>query len=523
MEGSPNKAFEETHRKVSYGSTTSMDQSQQRRSQLMAVSIRGYVCIGTLFLINLLNYMDRYTLSAVLTQVQSFFGIDDAQGGLLQTVFIVFYMVFAPLCGFLGDRYNRKWIMTVGITVWVAAVIASSFVPRQHFIIFLLLRGVVGIGEASYVIIAPTIISDMFSKTVRSRVLMFFYFAIPLGSGLGYIVGSYVATAFGAWYWGLRVTPVIGFFCLLLIVFVVEEPERGAADRADGAKAATEQKQTSYFTDIKEICKVKSYMTSTIGYISIVFATGTLSWWAPTAIEHAAAAREFKNSTSELSSSEKNHVSLVFGGITVAGGILGVLIGAIWAEWWKRGKYFFSGIQTFRADALVCGIGSICAMPFLFSGFYMVKLEPGLSWVLFFFCVTFLCLNWSVNVDMLMYIVTPKRRSVANSWQILMSHLFGDASGPYIIGLLSDAIRGKDDTPSAHYDSLVYAFYIPNAVLIIGFVFYMIAAKTVVEDKAKVDAALGLNDTNAKYVKKNEVNFYNGKESGLDNGTFQSD
>lgn len=67
----------------------------------------------------------------VLTDIQRYFRINDAQGGLLQTMFIVFYMIFAPLCGFLGDRYNRKWIMTVGIAIWVLAVFASSFVPAN--------------------------------------------------------------------------------------------------------------------------------------------------------------------------------------------------------------------------------------------------------------------------------------------------------------------------------------------------------------------------------------------------------
>ncbi|VDK39602.1 unnamed protein product, partial [Anisakis simplex] len=69
-------------------------------------------------------------------------------------------MVFAPLCGFLGDRYNRKWIMTAGIAVWVIAVFASSFVPANMFVLFVILRGIVGVGEASYSTIAPTIIAD---------------------------------------------------------------------------------------------------------------------------------------------------------------------------------------------------------------------------------------------------------------------------------------------------------------------------------------------------------------------------
>lgn len=73
----------------------------------------------------------NYTISGVLTQVQTFFSIDNTGAGLLQTIFIIFYMVVAPLCGFLGDRYNRKWIMIIGIATWILAVIASSFVPAN--------------------------------------------------------------------------------------------------------------------------------------------------------------------------------------------------------------------------------------------------------------------------------------------------------------------------------------------------------------------------------------------------------
>jgi MFS family permease len=51
----------------------------------------------------------------------------------------------------------------------------------QYFWAFVLIRGLVGIGEASYSTIAPTIIADMFVKGTRTRMLMFFYFAIPVG------------------------------------------------------------------------------------------------------------------------------------------------------------------------------------------------------------------------------------------------------------------------------------------------------------------------------------------------------
>ncbi|VDO45277.1 unnamed protein product [Haemonchus placei] len=101
--------------------------------------------------------------------------------GLIQTVFLVFFMIGSPLCGYLGDRFNRKLIVVVGVTLWLAAVIASTFVPSEYFWLFLLFRGIVGVGEASYSNVVPSMISDMFTGTIRSRMYMIFYFAVPVG------------------------------------------------------------------------------------------------------------------------------------------------------------------------------------------------------------------------------------------------------------------------------------------------------------------------------------------------------
>uniref|UniRef100_A0A1I7VIF2 MFS domain-containing protein n=1 Tax=Loa loa TaxID=7209 RepID=A0A1I7VIF2_LOALO len=245
--------------------------------------------------------MDRFTVAGVLTQVQTFFAIDDSGAGLLQTVFIIFYMIIAPFCGFLGDRCNRKWIMIIGIAIWIIAVMASSFVPANLFWLFLLLRGVVGIGEASYATIAPTIIADMFSASKRSRAIMFFYFATPVGSGLGYIVSSNVSSLLGGWQWGLRVTPMLGILCILFIIVVMKEPKRGEAESA----IVNSKQKTSYWEDIKAICKIPTYVYATLAYTSVIFTTGTLSWWGPTAIEHSIAMRQNLNNTHELSNEQK--------------------------------------------------------------------------------------------------------------------------------------------------------------------------------------------------------------------------
>lgn len=125
------------------------------------------------------------------------------------SVFICSYMVLAPVFGYLGDRYNRRIIMSVGITFWSLVTLGSSFTPKgvkhrppvrpsgtgtgcltallylpslpQHFWLLLLTRGLVGVGEASYSTIAPTVIADLYVKGKRTNMLSIFYFAIPVG------------------------------------------------------------------------------------------------------------------------------------------------------------------------------------------------------------------------------------------------------------------------------------------------------------------------------------------------------
>lgn len=190
---------------------------------------RDYVSVTILFFINLINYMDRYTVAGVLDGITTHYSLNNSDGGLLQTVFVVTYMLAAPIFGYLGDRYNRRLIMAFGVFFWSATTLLGSLPPKS-FSLFALLRALVGVGEASYSTVAPTIIGDLFVGPKRTSMLAFFYFAIPVGSGLGYIVGSAMAGALGAWYWALRVTPLLGAVAVLLILFVLKEPLRGASD-----------------------------------------------------------------------------------------------------------------------------------------------------------------------------------------------------------------------------------------------------------------------------------------------------
>jgi MFS family permease len=356
--------------------------------------------------------------SGILSKIQNDYKIGDAEGGALQTAFVVSYMIFAPIFGYLGDRQSRKLIMAFGVFLWTVFTIIGSFMPDYHT--FLLCRAMVGIGEASYSTIAPTIISDMFVKDTRSKMLAFFYFAIPLGSGLGYVVGSEMTSlAGGDWRWGLRVTPILGLIAVFLILFLMVDPPRGESEGHGELKA------TTYAQDIKCLAKNKSFIFSTISFTCVAFCTGALSWWGPKYIE-AAVQSAPAGSTGVVTI---DNVALIFGFVTMLSGIVGVPMGSILSTKLKQ-KYP-------RADPIICAFGLLSSAILLGLGMVAANWNIYVAFILLFVGEVTLNLNWSIVADILLYVVVPTRRSTAEAIQILISHAFGDAGSPYLIGLVS--------------------------------------------------------------------------------------
>jgi MFS family permease len=76
----------------------------------------------TLCTINIL-----FPFPGILQDVRDEFKIGDDLGGLLQTAFVLSYMIFAPLFGYLGDRYSRRLIMAFGVLLWSLTTLLGSF------------------------------------------------------------------------------------------------------------------------------------------------------------------------------------------------------------------------------------------------------------------------------------------------------------------------------------------------------------------------------------------------------------
>ena len=100
-------------------------------------------------------------------------------------------MVAAPFVGPLADRYSRKLIIVLGAIFWSGLTLLTAV--THNYTELLIRHTLVGIGEATFVTIAPTFVADLFAEEKRGRILGVFYLAIPVGSAAGYLLGGYLA------------------------------------------------------------------------------------------------------------------------------------------------------------------------------------------------------------------------------------------------------------------------------------------------------------------------------------------
>ena len=114
---------------------------------------------------NLLNYIDRYSFFAVGTQIKRDLAIDDKWYGVLGGSFMIVYTIISPLMGWLGDRYNRRMLLAGGVGLWSLATVGTAFSTDFYHMFFW--RALLGVGEASYGVIAPALLADIFAVEKR--------------------------------------------------------------------------------------------------------------------------------------------------------------------------------------------------------------------------------------------------------------------------------------------------------------------------------------------------------------------
>ena len=175
-------------------------------------------------------------------------------------------MICCPFFGYLSDRgWSRKILLFVGILIWAISTCLTYF--SINFAIFISCRTIVGIGEAAYSTIAPDLLSDLFPPNERNKILTIFYLAIPVGSALGFGLGSLVGSSIG-WRFTFFFTGIPGAI-LAFCIWFIQDPGKNNSNQ--------NEIKIGNFQTAKLLMKNKSYLSAVIGSIFITFAMGAIA------------------------------------------------------------------------------------------------------------------------------------------------------------------------------------------------------------------------------------------------------
>ncbi len=370
------------------------------------LSRAGSSLLILLTLVNLMNYLDRYIVAALVESLRkSELQLTDAQAGLLMTSFLLVYTLSSPYFGRVADTGNRPRVMAVGVGLWSIATALAAFAQSFHSL--LATRALVGVGEAAYGTIAPTLIVDSTPKNRHGIAFAIFYLAIPVGSALGYVCGGLMDVHFG-WRAAFLLAGIPGMILAFLIWRLADSQKPNLSSRPKNQKH-------SILRDYKFLLFLRRYRNLVLGYTFNTFAMGALAFWMPAFLE-----RELGMDRQSATSS--------FGAVVVMTGIIGTFSGGWLSDRLSK--------RTPNGPIWVAGLSCLLGAPLVAL---ILRSDPLIPFWFGMIAAQLLVFMSTGPVNLALISAAPEGlRGAGLALSILMIHLLGDVPSPPLVGWLSD-------------------------------------------------------------------------------------
>jgi MFS transporter, Spinster family, sphingosine-1-phosphate transporter len=407
----------------------------------------AHFSLGLLVVLNLFNFVDRYTLAAVEPSIRaSFFSPNNPNAmwwsGTLGTAFVISYMISAPAVAWLADRYSRWVIIGVAAVIWSMATAASGLTLTIGGLF--IARIFVGIGEGAYGPAAPPIISDLFAAANRSTMLAIFFAAIPIGSALGYFLGGLINIHLG-WRTAFYIVSVPGLV-LGLVCFLQKDVRRtnSITDRDDKARPY------KYLQSVIMLTKTRSYGFNVAAQTAMAFVLGGLAYWMPAYLQ-------FRHQPAAAIP--------VLGALIGIAGLTSTLTGGFLAD---RLRNHLRG-----SDLVISGVGMLAGFPLLVT---MLYVPFPLAWLFLFAALFFIFFNTGPSNAAVANVSLPSIRAMGFGLNIFVMHALGDAIAPPLLGLV------------AGHTNMNLAFLTISVVMLVSGALWLFGARYLQADMAKVEA-----------------------------------
>ena len=440
-----------------------------KRESLKPSRRQARYAFAILLTINILNYADRFVLSAVLPNIKADLGLSDTRLGLLSSAFLLVYALTTLPLGIWADRSSRKNIIAVCVGVWSIATTLAGF--TTNFAQLFVTRTVLGIGEAGYAPATLSLLGDYFSKEHRGRVLSFYSIGNLIGTALGLVLGGLVAEYFG-WHWAFFLVGLPGLIAAFLI-WRATEPRRGIYEHEeeDDASLTHGSLGKDFWSAVRHLFRIPTYWVLLGAFIFSFFTIGSASTWIPSYFTNAFA----------LTLSQSSSIS---GGVLAGGSLIGTLTGGWLAD----------SLQRRRPEGrmIVVTLSFLIGAPLTWIALSLHELVPFIT----VFSLAIICLTLSLGPlnAIIQDVIIPEVRATAFGLALLLAHLLGDAASPTIIGILSDRFHGLGYAQPLGYALLVTA---PTCLALAGIV-CLFGIRTVARDMQHMQERLHIRRKSAR-------------------------
>jgi MFS family permease len=201
----------------------------------------GWILVALLWVVALLNYVDRQVIFSLFPLLSSELHLSSVQLGLLSTVFLWIYGILSPFSGYVADRFGRGRLITISLMVWSAVTLATG--ASRTFTQLLAARAVMGVSEACYLPAALAKITEYHGSRTRSLAVGIHQSGLYAGLIIGGVAGGWAGETYG-WRVPFLVLGAVGILYVMVVAgFFHREPpppDHKAATPLDFRAAVTQ-------------------------------------------------------------------------------------------------------------------------------------------------------------------------------------------------------------------------------------------------------------------------------------------
>ena len=367
-----------------------------------------------LWMAYLLNQADRQVFNTVLPAIRDALNLTDTSIGLIATIFNLCYAFMVPMGGWVGDKFSRKWVVTIAILFWSVATMFTGLATGVTMLI--LMRSVATGGGEAFFGPANYSLLGQYHKETRARAMSIHQTAYYVGVILAGWLAGLIADKLG-WQYSFIIFGAVGVIWGIIMAIRLKDKKED-----NEATAAKEENKVSILDGFKVVFTTPTALMLTIGFSGLIFVITGFMTWIPAFLQE-----EFG----------QNQAAAGFNSMfwTYLAAFVGVLLAGSLSD-----KF---AAKTKKARMLLQAFGLIAGAVFLF-----IMGGSKTLWVLYlsFAGWGFLRAFFDANTYTILYDVTPARLHASCSSAMITTGFAVGALAPVILGAMKDSLGSLSAT-----------------------------------------------------------------------------